>query len=185
VAQRNVVRLLMLVNDLLDMQKIEAGRLELRPEPLDLGEALRQAVMANQGYASEFSVQFDLDPPPPGAWVSADPLRFEQAVANLLSNAAKFSPVHGTVRVEAHSRGDYWRVSVHNRGEPIPEAFRGRIFQKFSQADTGTTRAVKGTGLGLAITKAIVEGLGGRLGYESGGEGTTFWMDLKKAGAPG
>jgi signal transduction histidine kinase len=102
-----------------------------------------------------------------------------QVMTNLLSNAAKFSPRGDTVVVAAERQGTQVRVSVTDRGPGIPEEFRHRVFQKFAQADSSTTRDKGGTGLGLSISKAIIERLGGRIGFTTGpGSGTTFHFDL-------
>lgn len=181
IALRNTERLLNLVNDLLDMRRIEQGHLDLQPQSLPLGPSLAAALLTNGTYASQFEVSLVLQKPVPPVCVWADPLRLEQVMANLLSNAAKYSPPREAVLVGAEEEGPQVRVWVRNVGEPIPEAFRPQIFQKFAQADTGDTRAVKGTGLGLAITRAIVEAMGGGIGFASGPGATTFWFTLPRA----
>lgn len=185
VSQRNTIRLLVLVNDLLDLQKIEAGRLSLHPVPVRLQPNLMQTVQANIGYAEGLGVTLELGPCPADLKVWADPLRLEQAFTNLISNAAKFSPRGGLVRISVETRPHLVRILFHNTGDPIPDAFRPQLFQKFSQSDVGTTRAVKGTGLGLAITKAIVDGLGGHIDFDSGPDGTTFWVELTQVDETG
>lgn len=184
-AHRNALRLLTLVNDLLDMRKIESGRLDLELAPVGLADLMDGARVANQGYFDECDVSLDLLIPAEPCPIMVDPVRFDQTLANLLSNAAKFSPRGATVTVRAERLGAMVRIRVHNPGDPIPEAFRDRLFQKFSQADSGTTRSVRGTGLGLAISKALVEGMGGHIGFETGEGGTTFWVEVPVAEAGG
>ena len=108
-----------------------------------------------------------------------DRQRFDQVMANLLSNAAKFSAPGADVEVSAALAVTRVRISVRDFGMGIPEAFRARIFGKFSQADATDTRQKGGTGLGLAITKELIERMAGAIGFESvEGQGTVFWVEL-------
>lgn len=183
-AHRNTLRLLALVNDLLDIQKIEAGRMVVTREPMDLRTALEGSQASNQSYFDELGVELRLTLPPEQTRVMADPIRLDQVMANLLSNAAKFSARGAQVQVWTEPNGAHMRILVSNLGENIPEDFRPHLFQKFSQAERGTTRAVKGTGLGLAITKAVVEGMGGTVGFQSQKGVNTFWVDLPTTQEP-
>jgi len=124
-------------------------------------------------------VLFELDRPQ-GLRVRGDEDRLIQVLSNLLFNAAKFSPRGSVVTVSARALVDSWvRTSVRDRGPGIPEHFRGRIFQRFAQADMGEDRRSEGSGLGLAISREIVERLGGRIGFDDAqGGGTVFWFDL-------
>jgi signal transduction histidine kinase len=179
VASRNSQRLVRLVDDILGLQKIESGALQFHLRPLELRPLLEQSVEANQTYAGRLGVGLALIAHPPEFRVYADPDRLMQVMTNLLSNAAKFSPRGDTVVVAAERQGTVVRVSVTDRGPGIPEEFRHRVFQKFAQADSSTTREKGGTGLGLSISKAIIERLGGRIGFTTGpGTGTTFHFDL-------
>lgn len=180
-ARRNSERLLHLVNDLLDMKRIESGGMELTLRPLNLALILSEAVAVNGPYALGMGVKLEMGTLEEGGLVMGDPVRVSQVLANLLSNATKFCRKGGTVRLGALAEEGRVRIWVHNPGDPIPEDFRSRIFEKFAQAESGTTRDVKGTGLGLAITKALVGAMGGTIGFETGAGGTTFWFTLPKA----
>ncbi len=179
VAERNGTRLLDLINDLLDIEKIESGKLTLTSEVFDLGELVRESLVLNKAFAERFKVRFELKEQPAQRSVHADRKRLLQVMTNLLSNAAKFSPEGGSVDVTLEALGGRLRVGVHDRGPGIPEAFRGRIFGRFAQADSTAARQKSGTGLGLAISKRLVEMMQGRIGFEPReGGGTTFWFEL-------
>jgi signal transduction histidine kinase len=179
IAHRNSQRLVRLLGDILDLQRIESGALAMELRPVEVAWLLEQAIEANQAYGMQFGVSFVLDGAPPGVKVWADSDRLMQVMANLLSNAAKYSPPHESVRVAASVEDGRVRVTVSDRGPGIPEAFQERVFQRFAQADSSTTRQKEGAGLGLSITKALVERLGGRIGFETQAErGTTFHFEL-------
>jgi signal transduction histidine kinase len=180
-AQQNSDRLAALINDVLAIEKIESGSIDLPLAPVAIGPLVERAVTLNAPYARQFDVRFELHRPLPAASVSGDADRLMQVMTNLLSNAAKFSPAGAVVLVECTVRDRVVRVAVTDRGPGIPEEFRRRIFHKFAQADSGDTRQKGGTGLGLAICKAIVESLGGTIGYASApGQGATFYFDLPR-----
>ncbi len=183
IASRNSDRLVRLINDLLDVQKIEAGKLKLEIETRSLTTLLEDTIEANQSYGEARGIVLCLRPGAPGVQVSVDPDRFMQIMANLISNAIKFSPEQGTVEVTAIERWDGTvRVAVTDHGSGIPESFQNRLFDRFVQADSSTTRKQEGTGLGLSITKSLVELHGGRLNFETeAGVGTTFYFDLPVA----
>ncbi|HYD56841.1 MAG TPA: ATP-binding protein, partial [Burkholderiales bacterium] len=177
----NGSRLLDLINDLLDIEKIESGKLTLVPEVFKLGELVREAIVLNKGFAERFKVRFEFAGAPHDRAVHADRKRLLQVMTNLLSNAAKFSPEGGVVEVTMEEAGPNVRVAVHDRGPGIPEAFRARIFGRFAQADSTTARQKGGTGLGLSISKRLVEMMQGRIGFESrAGGGTSFWFELPR-----
>jgi PAS domain S-box-containing protein len=185
IAKNNCERLIRLINDILDIEKIESGKMQLDLQPVALGPLLAQAVAANQGYGLANNVGLALHCDDPGLQVKVEPDRLTQVVTNLLSNALKFSPAGGMVDVHVARAGLGVRVEVRDHGPGIPEEFRSRIFQKFSQADSSDTRQKSGTGLGLNISRALVERMGGNIGFESRlGEGTTFFFELPLAAAP-
>jgi PAS domain S-box-containing protein len=179
VAERNGQRLLDLINEVLDIEKIESGRLTLVPEPMALDSLLNESVRLNQGYADRFRANLALHGEVPGVIVRADRKRLMQVMTNLLSNAAKFSPPNGAVDVNVSMRDAIVRVEVSDRGAGIPEAFRPKIFGRFAQADSADSRIKGGTGLGLAISKRLIEMMQGRIGFEDRpGGGTTFFFEL-------
>jgi len=182
VAERNAQRLLDLINDILDIEKIESGKLSLVPEELSLEELVRESLVLNRAFGERFKVSFEFPGGPPPARVNVDRKRVLQVLTNLLSNAAKFSPEGGTVEVGMTVGGGRVRLGVHDRGPGIPENFRARMFSRFAQADSAFTRQKGGTGLGLAICKHMVEMMDGAIGFEDReGGGTTFWIEFPLA----
>lgn len=179
IAYNNCERLVLLINDILDIDKIASGhmRFDFRNEPL--AALTLQAVQENEAYARRFDVNIELQPIDPRILVRLDAARYLQVLSNLLSNAAKFSPQGERIQVRAELVGEHVRISVEDHGSGIPEEFRPRIFGKFSQADASSTRQKGGTGLGLHITKQLVERMDGRVGFDSEvGKGTTFWVEF-------
>jgi signal transduction histidine kinase len=183
IAQANCRRLVRLINDVLDIEKIEAGQLALRFEPLGLESVVEQTALAMGPYGADFDVSFRLESSIQGARVRADADRLAQVLENLLSNAAKYSPRGATVRIILSRHGGDLRVAVVDRGPGIAPAHHDRIFEKFAQIDASGARRTKGTGLGLNIARAIVERLGGTIGVASRpGDGSTFYFDLPEWG---
>jgi signal transduction histidine kinase len=177
----NSERLSGLVDGLLDLERIAAGqaRFEFRDE--SVAEITRQVVAAHEVVADDFGVKLVLSDIDPALMVYVDPLRYEQALSHLLSNAVKFSPPGGEVEVGAELRGDWVRVHVRDRGEGIPEEFRARIFGKFSHAAAAGARRKGGAGLGLYLTRQLVEHMRGQVGFVSQmGEGSTFWVEFPR-----
>ena len=180
VARDNSQRLVRLVNDILDVEKLDSDTLNIRLEPVDLEALLRSSILANQGYAEQFGVKLALTDGHGPAWVSANSDQLMQVMANLLSNAAKFSPRGTRVEVRLEHAHDAFRVSVIDLGPGIPEEFKPRVFDRFAQADSSTSRQRGGTGLGLAICKMIIDKLGGKIDFASTpGTGTTFYFELR------
>ena len=186
VAERNAQRLLDLINDILDLERIDSGRLSLHAEDVALDELLQESVVLNRAYAERFGVRLRLQAEPPKVLVHADRRRLLQVMTNLISNAAKFSPEGGHVELSASCADSRVQVTVEDRGPGIPQEFRSRIFGRFAQADSALTRKKGGTGLGLAICKRLIELMGGEIWYaDREGGGTSFHFRLPAHGAAG
>lgn len=183
VAHRNCERLVRLVNDILDIEKIDSGKMQMALAATRILPLVQQSLEANSGYASQHQVTMNLTSECDDATAMVDPDRLAQVMANLLSNAIKFSPPQGQVDIKVEQSEHQVRVEVRDYGPGIPEDFRKRIFMRFAQADSSDTRQKGGTGLGLSISRAIIQRLGGKIGYESvAGEGTTFYFSLTRLG---
>lgn len=179
-AYRNSERLNLLINDILDIQKIESGRFAIELKPLDAATLVRQALEENKSYAEKFGIRYNfVEPIPEALTINGDQARLNQVLVNLLSNAAKFTTCGDVVEIRVE-RKDLWvQFSVTDHGPGIPEVFQSRIFQKFAQADSSSTRQSGGTGLGLSISKALVESHHGKIGFRTKvDEGTTFFFRL-------
>lgn len=191
IAYANSSRLIVLVNDLLDMEKLVAGKVEFDWVRTPIVPLLESILEETESYAIEHQVTVVLDTESLVRQtgnrlplVNVDMNRFKQVMVNLLSNAAKFSLPQGLVTVRLGWESGLVRIDVIDRGVGIPESFHGQIFQKFSQVDSSNTRSKGGTGLGLAITKELVLRMGGDIGFDSvEGEGSRFYVtfpgDLK------
>lgn len=182
IALLNTNRLQLLINDILDVDKLESGKMDFRFRDSDLVKLLSDVQTANQSYADQYSVTLTSTGFPATCMVSMDPDRIFQVVTNILSNAIKFSVTGGTVSLSLVKTGNDVRISVNNRGEVIPEKDRTKLFGKFFQRDSSTTRAKGGSGLGLYICQRILEEHGSLLDYESNAAtGTTFFFVLHTA----
>lgn len=188
IAHSNSERLVVLIGDILDLDRIESGRLQLSVQLHPMADVVEEAIQSNQPYAAQHQVALRVE----GAidadsYVRIDRDRMMQVMNNLISNALKFSPAGGevVVRVETTEFGRV-RVAVRDRGPGIPEAFRPYLFDKFTQADASDRRARGGSGLGLSICKALVEQMDGTITYTTAeGEGTTFFVDFPSWDAEG
>jgi PAS domain S-box-containing protein len=183
IAYRNTEHLVRLINDILDIEKIEAGKISVETKTLDASDALRGALESNRPYADRFGVHMVLKGATAGILASADPARLAQVLANLLSNASKYSPPGGEVWVATEVLPETVRFSVRDFGPGIPESFQPFVFEKFMQNRNEASRSgVDSTGLGLNITKRLVEAMQGTIGFETeAGKGTTFFFDLPRA----
>lgn len=184
IAHRNALRLSHLINDLLDIEKIVAGKMRLDIQMQPLMPLIEQSLESIKAYGEKYQVGFVLLAGAAQAQrepiqVCVDGNRLQQVLVNLLSNAAKFSAPGTQVQLEVTQTDLRVRVSVIDHGSGIPPEFRGRIFQKFSQADVSNTRSKGGTGLGLAISRELIEAMGGTIDYDSvPGQGSRFYFDL-------
>jgi PAS domain S-box-containing protein len=171
-----------LLNDIIDFSKVEAGKLELAPEPTDPAALLRGVADLLRPQTRQRGLHLKVETPGELGWVSVDPVRLRQALFNLLGNAAKFTleggvearlaatPIEGGVRL---------RFEIQDTGVGIDDAAGQNLFERFSQADGSTTRRFGGAGLGLAITKRLVQLMDGEIGFTSQlGRGSTFWIEL-------
>jgi signal transduction histidine kinase len=172
-------RLSQLIDDFLDVRKIEEGRFERARELVDMGTLLRDEAMLYSFQSQEHELALDVPETP--LPVLGNPDRLRQVIGNLLSNAIKYSPHGGLVTVSARVQGDAVRVEVHDEGIGIPRQQQSRIFTKFFRADAAAS-GITGTGLGLAVSRDIIESHGGQIGFSSAkGEGTTFFVELPGA----
>lgn len=187
IAQKNGDRLITLVNDILDIEKIESGKMRFELRPMSLLPWLENAIEQNRSYGAPLGVQIELEGNLEGneglqnACVVADESRLDQVMANLLSNACKWAPRGSVVRVKVEIAERTALIGVRDEGPGVAAEFVPHLFEKFGQADSSSTRQKGGTGLGLTIARAIVEKTGGHLDYiapQKGEVGATFRFDL-------
>ncbi len=183
---RNGRQLLQLINELLDLQRIAAGRMELKPESVQLAGLLNEAASSVQAQLQKHQHALVVTPPPAELRVQADPGRVRQVLLNLLSNAIKFTPDGGRITVVAAlvNGGSISevRIAVSDTGIGIAPEDQPKLFKEFSQLDASASRKYEGTGLGLALSRQLVELHGGTMGVESEmGKGSTFWFTLPEA----
>lgn len=177
-AYNNCYRLTNLINDILDIEKIEAGKMDFEIKTLELMPLISQSIQLNHQYAQKFNVEMKLVTTLPDVFVQVDANRLIQALTNLLSNAIKFSGANAPVELSVIRINNNIRISVTNYGIEIPDEFKNRIFQKFAQADSSDSRQKGGTGLGLNISKLIIEKMNGNINFVSENNKTTFYFDL-------
>jgi signal transduction histidine kinase len=181
---RNGRHLLELINELLDLQRIAAGRMELKPEPLALAELLQEAASSVQAQVQKRGHELVLSAPPADLCVRADRGRVRQVLLNLLSNAIKFTQDGGRITLSGgvSNGGAEARIAVTDTGIGIAPEDQPKLFKEFSQLDASASRKYEGTGLGLALSRRLVELHGGEIGVESEmGKGSTFWFTLPRA----
>jgi len=184
IAQRNCTHLVYLINEVLDLQKIESGKMEFNFTACKVAELLSESIEVNRPFAEKFGVKLCLEPQDKSLQVNGDKQRLLQVLANILSNAAKFSHSGSRVTVRSEIQGARVRIMVIDRGIGLAEKDRQRVFDRFSQLFASDNRKAGGTGLGMNISKQIVDAHGGSIGYHSNndGPGTTFFFELDLLG---
>jgi signal transduction histidine kinase len=179
IAHKNSERLVRIINDILDIEKMQSGRAVFNFGRVDVRSLVEQAIEGNRALAEGYGVRIRLEGAQAVSDVRADPDRLTQVVTNLLSNALKFSSVQDEVVVSIEQAVNAVRISVRDHGVGISVDFKPHIFERFAQADATNTRQKGGTGLGLSIVKQIVDRLGGETGFtDAPGGGTVFHVEL-------
>ena len=182
IAHANCRRLVRLVNDILDIKKLESGQTEFNIQRCAARALVEQAIEANRGFADAYGVRVRLQAAAEAFDVQVDPDRFVQVITNLLSNALKYSPPGEEVVVSIETRGNNVHIAVRDHGAGIPAGFKPRVFEKFAQANSANGQQKSGTGLGLSIVRQIVMHMQGQVGFEDApGGGTIFHVDLPSA----
>jgi PAS domain S-box-containing protein len=175
IAHANSQRLVRLVNNILDMERIESGKVVFVQKQVEVRSLVEEAIEANRGFADGFGVRIKLNVAAAAGDIRGDPDWLLQVVTNLLSNAVKFSPPGEEVEVAIENLSGAIRISVRDHGHGVPDDFKQRIFEKFAQADASDARQLGGTGLGLSIVKQIVTRLGGEVSFgDAPGGGAIF-----------
>lgn len=181
-AHRNCKTLIALVDDILDVEKLDAGKVSVSTVRFNLSDTVEGAVEASRGYAAQLDVTLDSEEIEPKLWVEGDAERISMVLGNLLTNASKFSHSGNIVKITARRNGGRARVEVHDDGQGIPSEEQDHVFDRFFQGSQTTSTTYKGTGLGLSISKRIIELHDGLIGFESeAGRGSTFWIELDLA----
>jgi two-component system, OmpR family, phosphate regulon sensor histidine kinase PhoR len=177
---RNAERLADLIEDLLDLSRLEAGQYKVDLEPVAIGAAAHRAVEALERLAAQRGTSIEVDVPG-DLTAAADAGGLHQVLVNVVTNAIVHTPENSRVAIRAHAAGDRVRVEVADDGPGIPAAQRERIFERFYRIDPGRSRAMGGTGLGLSIVKHLVDAMRGQVGVrENQPRGAVFWIDLPR-----
>lgn len=179
IAHRNAERLVLIINDILDLEKIISGGLDFDCEKVDLSALIIEAVKSSAAFSQRFDLKLETVGCDSPIWVHTDPNRIIQVLTNLLSNATKFSRANGQITITLDCGDDDVTVSVKDEGLGIPEKDQHKIFERFADMANSDRASKGGTGLGLSICKALIENLDGTIGFDSKeGVGTTFYFTL-------
>lgn len=179
IANNNSIRLMNLINDILDLEKIKAGKMEFTFKEYEVMPLIEETIRLNEEYAKQYNVKYEITERLDDAFINVDKDKFIQVVVNLLSNAAKFSFENEIVKISVQRKKNVISISVINRGPGIPEESYSKIFESFSQVDSSDSRKKGGTGLGLNIARLIIKKMGGEIGFTSKvNEDTTFYFEL-------
>lgn len=181
IASRNSDRLMTLINDILDIERIQTGKLQFNLQPLQAAPVVQRMLEINDALAKQKNIRLLSESLDASLLIHVDVDRLEQVIANLLSNAIKFSPPGSCVRISVMESGPFIRIRVSDEGPGIPEPFHDRVFDRFVQVDSSDQRGELGAGLGLTITKALVERMHGNISLDScEGGGATFNIDFPR-----
>ncbi|MCC5827502.1 ATP-binding protein [Alkalimonas sp.] len=182
-AYDNCNQLTHLINDLLDMERLEAGKMRFQLQPIVLAELIEQCLQQNRPLAAENRLQLQLETKEHGLQVRADPLRLQQVITNLLSNAIKYAPRDSTVVLRLSLDANKVRLEVMDQGPGVPEHFQPSLFQKFAQADSADNKLQQGSGLGLAIARSLMLAMDGDIGYQPlQPHGSCFYLTMPLSG---
>jgi PAS domain S-box-containing protein len=180
IAERNTIRLITLINDILDIEKLESGKLDMVFDNVQMGNVFERSAESVKAFAEQNGIRLEMMPT--NAMAFADGDRLVQVVVNLCSNAVKFSPKGAAVTIVCEENPNFLEVKVIDRGRGIPAKYKNLLFQRFQQVEASDARKKGGTGLGLAICKGIIEAHGGEIGVESEeGKGSIFWFKIPLA----
>lgn len=186
IAGNNSIRLVNLINDILDLEKMKAGKMEFIIDEHEIISLIEETVTFNEEYAKQYNVKYEIVKKVDNGLVNVDKDRFIQVLTNLLSNAAKFSIPNEIVNISVEKNNNLFRVSVTNKGVGIPSESRAKIFESFSQINSSVSKNKGGTGLGLSICKSIMQKMGGNIDFESiPNEKTTFYFELPEVSKKG
>jgi signal transduction histidine kinase len=182
IAYNNAERLLLLISDILDIEKIESGKMEFNFSEVNINSLIEDCIDNNNGLAEKYQVSFNFTKSDTTPYVSIDKDRIFQVMNNFMSNAAKFEPNGGVIEIATTLEDEKVRITIIDHGTGIPDEFHDRIFQAFTQADVSNTKGVAGTGLGLAISKTIIDHHNGEINFNSiPNESTCFYFTLPLA----
>ncbi|MBY0546130.1 MAG: HAMP domain-containing histidine kinase [Candidatus Obscuribacterales bacterium] len=179
-AEADLLRVIRLINDLLDVEKLEAGKLEMYIREIPVYKVLERALLSVQGISELRKINIEIEKS--DEHVYADEDRLVQVLVNFLSNAIKYSNDEGTIRVSVHESAEQVEVRVSDNGRGIPPEYQKSVFERYTQVEREDSTVKGGTGLGLHVCKKIVEQLGGSIGVDSQvGKGSTFWFRIRRA----